>query len=278
MLSLSQQSATIFIFALSLSAFMTTVVDGFQGSHHPLLTTTRQLCFTNRPLSARISKSEEEWRDLLSPEAYNVLREEGTERPFTSPLNDIKETPGTFSCAGCGAPLFTTSTKYDSGTGWPSFYAPVDGDAVDLKTDFKLVLPRTEVVCKSCGGHLGHVFDDGPQPTGKRYCMNGVAMKFIGDSDDEELASQVSKRMSEAKPVQQPISSLLSGVGVNGVLAALFLNAFISQNKGTGLENASGNVLDTLSTYLPLVVGAGYAGQALLSVVEYLQSSSSSDE
>jgi peptide-methionine (R)-S-oxide reductase len=265
----------------SLSTITTTVV-GFQASsssRHLYQRQSQHIAIDSNIImslaAAKVTKSEEEWKQVLSPEAYNVLREEGTERPFTSPLNDIKS-PGTFSCAGCGAPLFTTSTKYDSGTGWPSFYAPVDGNAIELRTDYKLVLPRTEVICKSCDGHLGHVFDDGPQPTGKRYCMNGVAMKFVDDSEDEALALEVAQRMSESKPVQQPVSSLLSGLAINGVLSALFLNAFISQNKNGGLENVSGNLFDTLLTYLPLVVGAGYAGQALLTLVEYIQSSSQS--
>ncbi|EGB10070.1 hypothetical protein AURANDRAFT_16484, partial [Aureococcus anophagefferens] len=122
--------------------------------------------------------SDEEWRATLSEDAYYVLREEGTEPPRSSPLNDVTD-PGTFLCKACGEPLFTTATKFDSGTGWPSFFDPVDGDAVELRADFKLVLPRTEVRCAACDGHLGHVFDDGPRPTGCRYCLNGVALNFV---------------------------------------------------------------------------------------------------
>lgn len=119
---------------------------------------------------------DDEWKKRLKPEAYNVLREHGTERPFTSPLNEEKRA-GVFICAGCGKPLFKSDTKFDSGTGWPSFWAPVEG-AVGTSTDYKIVVPRTEVHCAHCGGHLGHVFDDGPKPTGKRFCMNGAAMTF----------------------------------------------------------------------------------------------------
>ena len=126
-----------------------------------------------------VVKSEEEWKAELSPEAFAVLRKEATEPPGSSPLNAEKR-DGVFHCAGCGAPLFPSETKYESGTGWPSFYAPVEGEegAVATKTDYKLILPRTEVHCGRCGGHLGHVFNDGPAPTGKRYCMNGAAMTF----------------------------------------------------------------------------------------------------
>ena len=123
-----------------------------------------------------VAKTEEEWRSELSDEQFRVLRKEATEPPGSSPLNGEKR-EGTFTCAGCGTELFASDTKYESGTGWPSFYAPVEG-GVETKTDFKMVIPRTEVHCARCGGHLGHVFDDGPAPSGKRYCMNGVAMKF----------------------------------------------------------------------------------------------------
>ena len=124
-----------------------------------------------------ITKTEAQWRKLLSSGAYNVLRREDTERPFTSPLNNEKR-KGTYACAGCAKPLFSSTTKFESGTGWPSFYQPLTG-GIGTKTDYKIGLPRTEVHCARCGGHLGHVFNDGPKPTSKRYCMNGVAMKFI---------------------------------------------------------------------------------------------------
>lgn len=117
-----------------------------------------------------------EWRQRLTPEQYRVLRQHGTERAGSSPL-DREKRPGVFHCAGCELPLFDAATKYDSGTGWPSFWTPLDG-AVGYRIDRSWFMVRTEVHCRRCGGHLGHVFDDGPPPTGKRYCMNGVAMTF----------------------------------------------------------------------------------------------------
>jgi len=123
-----------------------------------------------------VQKSEDEWRKELAPGQYEVLRKHGTQRAFTSPLNDEKR-QGEFLCAGCGEKLFDSSTKYESGSGWPSFWAPLP-DAVGTTTDRSFFMTRTEVHCTKCGGHLGHVFPDGPRPTGQRYCMNGAAMKF----------------------------------------------------------------------------------------------------
>jgi peptide-methionine (R)-S-oxide reductase len=121
-------------------------------------------------------KTDEEWKKTLTPEQFHVLREHGTERAGTSPLN-IEKRAGTFKCGACGQPLFTSDTKFESGTGWPSFYKPIDG-AIETTTDSSYGMTRVEVHCSQCGGHLGHVFPDGPRPTGERYCMNGVAMKF----------------------------------------------------------------------------------------------------
>jgi peptide-methionine (R)-S-oxide reductase len=126
-----------------------------------------------------VEKTDEEWRAALEPEAYRVLRGHATERAFSSPLNTEKRV-GTFACAGCGQPLFASTTKYDSGTGWPSFWEPLP-DAVGTSVDRTLFMVRTEVHCAQCGGHLGHVFPDGPRPTGLRYCMNGAALRFTPD-------------------------------------------------------------------------------------------------
>jgi peptide-methionine (R)-S-oxide reductase len=124
----------------------------------------------------RIAYTDTEWRRRLRPAVYRILRQEGTEPPFSSPL-DREKRRGTFLCAGCDNELYSSTTKFESGTGWPSFYRPLPG-AIGQSTDFKLGYPRKEVHCADCGGHLGHVFDDGPPPTGLRYCMNGLAMKF----------------------------------------------------------------------------------------------------
>jgi peptide-methionine (R)-S-oxide reductase len=123
-----------------------------------------------------VARTDQEWRQTLTPEQFQVLREHGTEPPGASPLNREKR-DGTFACAGCGQPLFSSETKFESGTGWPSFWAPLER-AVDSTTDRSFGMTRSEIHCSRCGGHLGHVFPDGPKPSGMRYCMNGAAMKF----------------------------------------------------------------------------------------------------
>ena len=129
-----------------------------------------------------ITKTEAEWKKLLTPEQYRVLREKGTEPSFSNQYHDFKG-QGTYVCAACGLPLFDSETKFDSGTGWPSYYQPLTEKSVRAKDDRSFFMVRTEAVCNRCGGHLGHVFDDGPKPTGLRYCINSASLDFVEKKD-----------------------------------------------------------------------------------------------
>lgn len=133
----------------------------------------------------KVRKSDEEWRRELTPEQYRVMREKETERPFSGEYEHTKD-PGTYVCASCGNPLFSSDTKYDSGSGWPSFYRPLSEESVAMEADDSHFTRRTEVLCNRCGGHLGHVFDDGPEPTGQRYCMNSVALKLRKEGEGKK--------------------------------------------------------------------------------------------
>jgi len=148
-------------------------IDDMRANWKVLLATNADVPLTPEP----VARDNEMWRKLLTPVQYSILREEGTERPGSSPLNQEKR-PGVFVCAGCALPLFTSRMKYESGTGWPSFFTSIP-DHLSTKSDYKIIVERTEYHCARCGGHQGHVFDDGPQPTRQRWCNNGVALRFI---------------------------------------------------------------------------------------------------
>ncbi|MEZ5818722.1 MAG: peptide-methionine (R)-S-oxide reductase MsrB [Hyphomicrobiaceae bacterium] len=155
----------------------------------------RQSAASDAPKGAfPVQKSDAEWKKILTKDQYYVLRQHGTERAFTSPL-DKTYSPGEYHCAGCGSLLFKSDTKFDSGTGWPSFFKPVE-NAIGTTTDRSFFMTRTEVHCATCGGHLGHVFPDGPQPTGLRYCMNGVALKFEAEADPASASSGKTEKKS----------------------------------------------------------------------------------
>lgn len=168
------------LWGFSMTACLQTNVKPSQ--ERPMPTKTEGGSFTDESgeTISMVSKSEEEWKAELSPMAFNVLREKGTERAFTGKYHDQK-IKGIYSCAGCGLQLFSSSAKFDSGTGWPSFYTPIDKTHVLEDTDVSYGMKRVEVMCHRCGGHLGHVFDDGPKPTGLRYCMNSVSLSFLPD-------------------------------------------------------------------------------------------------
>lgn len=220
--------------------------------HPSAATTTTQLSSISNLKKRIVEKSETEWRETLTTEQYYVLREEGTEAPNTSYLNTIESTtPGTFQCAGCGSPLFTPSTKFDSGTGWPSFYSPIDANAVELSTDFKMILPRTECSCRACGGHLGHVFSDGPDPTGQRFCLNGVAMTFLEDEEDDDMAKVVLERGSK-DPYVVGVWQVLPEVLTNMVIGGLFLNSFIMR---LGMEGGVTSPLDAFPLFPAVYFG-----------------------
>jgi len=241
-----QSNSTSNVFLLVLLSSLLHSSNGF--FLHQSATKSTSL-FNNKNGITIIEKSDEEWKEVLTSEQYYVLREEGTEGPNTSELNTIKK-EGTFSCVACNEPLFTTETKFDSGTGWPSFYSPVDNNIVTLSTDFKMLLPRTECSCTACGGHLGHVFDDGPDPTGQRFCMNGVCMKFTSDEDDPELAASVLERQ-KLEPYKVGMTQVFQSVAVYLGLGGLTLNSFVvtvTNHKGT-IESPTEILPLLLATY-----------------------------
>lgn len=211
-----------------------------------------------------VEKSDDEWRALLDDDdAYHVLREKGTEPPFSSEFNNLNpKDGGILLCKACGAPLFSVSTKYDSGTGWPSFFAPLNGASVKYEVDFDAILPRTECLCSSCGSHLGHVFEDGPAPTSLRYCMNGITMKM----DDHDVTSTKGRviQQQQQDPVEAtrlPLNVVLPTVLTNlGVAALMFASYWTKHDIPT---TKLGEVLVTV----PLPFAAFFAFTAVKSIV-----------
>jgi len=222
--------ATVTIFIISMGSHV-------QGFIHPtpFYGKITRICPLYAERTGRsVIKSDTEWKEILTPEQFDVLREEGTEPSNTSPLNTI-DVDGCFKCAGCDEPLFETTAKFESGTGWPSFYAPIDSEALELSMDLKMGLPRTECRCSACGGHLGHVFSDGPNPTGQRFCINGVAMKFLSSDENPELAEVVSERKNSS-PYKVGVGDVLPGILSNGLVGLLFANSFLTNVK-TGIQS-----------------------------------------
>lgn len=253
----------LFIFALALQQLAVPAAAFQHLKLQPLSRTSPLKSTGTSGTIERVEKTEEEWQAELSPQEFYVLRQQGTEAPNTSPLNDVEEA-GTFICAGCGAPLFTTSAKYESGTGWPSFFQPVDRAAVDLKVDFKMLLPRTEVTCASCDGHLGHVFEDGPEPTGQRYCMNGISMKFRPDETNEELAATVARRLLD--PYKPAAKSQVPAIAFNALIGGLFFASFVSRISDLEAIGQAPGVFD----FFPVVPAVFYGVQAAQGVKRLL--------
>jgi len=198
-----------------------------------------------------VVKSDDEWQSILTPEAFYVLREKGTEAPWSSELNAL-EGEGVLQCAGCSSPLFAVSSKFDSGTGWPSFTAPVSSDVIEYSVDFAAILPRTECLCRNCRGHLGHVFEDGPQPTGLRYCLNGVAMKY-----DESSTTTMQAQVDAAR---LPLESVLPNIVLNLGVAVLFAMSWIRH------EHQGDGMVERFLENCPLLVGAFYGYSAVKSL------------
>ncbi|MGC1310589.1 MAG: peptide-methionine (R)-S-oxide reductase MsrB [Phormidesmis sp.] len=175
------QTGAAFVGAIALTRYLPTLAEDQSTSEpsEPQTKASQAKASQAKALDSdfEVVKTEAEWQEILTPEEFDVLRQQATEPPFSSPL-DKQSAPGTYHCAGCNQPVYSSTTKFDSGTGWPSFYASLE-DAVATSADRSFFMTRTEVHCDRCGGHLGHIFDDGPAPTGKRHCLNGVALNFI---------------------------------------------------------------------------------------------------
>lgn len=214
--------------------------------------------------TAIVEKSTEEWQSILSQDEFYVLREKGTEAPNSSVLNELdpSKDKGVLTCAGCKEPLFSPETKFDSGTGWPSFTAPISSSSVAYNVDFDLILPRTECVCASCGGHLGHVFDDGPQPTGLRYCLNGVSMQYT-PTDENDSATIIQQQQPETDAAQLPLASILPNVALNLGVAALFIASWLRHE-----HRPDAGPIGLLLENFPLPIAAFYIYSSIKSVLK----------
>ena len=173
---------------------------------------------------AVLPATDEEWKRVLEPLQFAVLREEATEPTWSSELNEIKDEGGVFLCAGCATPLFTSAGKFESGSGWPSFWAPVNAESIATRTDFKALVPRTEILCGTCNGHLGHSFSDGPPPTGQRYCMNGAALTYESGTDRADAAVRTFELRREA--FQPPLTKSVVEAGLSSLLCVGLLYSF----------------------------------------------------
>lgn len=286
------RKVTMMLHLASIIAFLIPCefVNGFQQTlMKPHLPTKQSYSKVRRGLSLKEEQEQDQyddsyWKSVLSPEEYFVMRQEGTEAPWSSELNNIKSDEselGFFRCTACGSPLFLLNSKFESGSGWPSFTHPFDVDSIKYKTDFTLLVPRTECRCNNCDSHLGHVFNDGPaQSTGLRYCVNGVALKYMEGADaskkGKEPVSNISdiseKRLIDAVAdvpsvsiKNLPLSLILPDIALNSAAAGLFLTSFVRSQPL--VQNGNNSIM----ILFPLVFGMFYLFRAVTPLVRFFR-------